>query len=134
MILHDKITLSDTDLIPLLGVIINSFIAFLALFQIRIIRREINIVEKQAVFERFQIYPIVNIVSFDTDINYIVLKLKNNGNGIATKLALRTIVFPLEVKNNDLELMDDDSLNFIEEETRKNIKIKPITSKGNEIH
>ena len=47
-------------LIQLVGVIVNSVIAFFALFQVRIIRKEITILEKQAVFARLQIYPIIN--------------------------------------------------------------------------
>jgi len=112
----------NSELIAILSLIVNSFIVFFAFYQLREIRKEIRLLEKQVVFQRLQFYPVLEIINYETDEDWISMDIKNEGNGIATKLALRTLIIPLESKESDKFI---EELLVVEERTRKPIKINP---------
>jgi len=112
------------DWIGEVGLIVNGLIVLFAFYQLKEIRKEISLLGKQVVFQRLQFYPILEIQRFEVDENSLMIDLKNEGNGISTRLAVKTRIVPFEIEKSVHNFIDE--LQEIEEQTRKSKKIIPM--------
>ena len=70
-------------------------VAIVALYSIWITRRELQIIEKQALFQRSEVYPFLELKSKKVVGNSVNLELRNRGKGPAFEIAVRSDYIPL---------------------------------------
>src|SRR2546428_12603987 len=84
------------DLVADVASIGTLVVAIVALYSIWITRRQLQIIEKQALFQRSEVYPFLEVKSRKVVGNSVNLELRNRGKGPAFEIALRSDYIPLK--------------------------------------
>jgi len=88
--------MADFDPLVAVGVVTGMAALFVSLYSVSRVRKQVELVERQTLFQRTQVYPILQIEekSFQKDV--INLRLKNGGRGPAVDIGLETNATPLK--------------------------------------
>jgi len=70
-------------------------VAIVALYTVWTTLRQLRILEKQALFQRSEVYPLLEVESKSLEGNSVKLKLRNRGKGPAFEIALHCSYFPM---------------------------------------
>lgn len=87
MSVNDLVT-DVPSIITVLSSISTLFVAILTYFNLRIVSKQTNFLEKQVLYQRLDSYPLVQVKEVKYVGNSIHLTLKNVGKGPATHLAI----------------------------------------------
>jgi hypothetical protein len=91
--------MSEIDPLAIVGVVTGIIALLISLHSVSRVRKHVELVERQTLFQRSQVYPVLEIEDkrYSKDIMY--LTLKNVGKGSAVDIGMRISVIPLKPKS-----------------------------------
>jgi hypothetical protein len=117
--------MSNLDPLVVVGAVTGIAALFVSLYSVSRVRKYVQLVERQTLFQRTEVYPILRIEerSFQKDVAY--LRLNNVGKGPAVDIGLKTYALPLKPGGGVWDLVG--SLSGFQERKKVNLYPSHIT-------